>query len=80
MWRRPFWLGDRVQIGNHARDVVDVRIFTFTLLEIGNWVNGDQSTERVIYVPKGQVFTQMLANYGKGIGYIWNEIGVLVTF
>ena len=44
MWRRPFDLGDRIQIGDHAGDVVDIRIFAFTIMEIGNWVGADQST------------------------------------
>ena len=32
-WRRPFQLGDRIQIGDHTGDVIDVRIFQFTLKE-----------------------------------------------
>jgi small-conductance mechanosensitive channel len=78
--RRPFELGDRIQIGNHAGDVIDLRIFQFTLLEIGNWVDADQSTGRVIHVPNGKVFTEAVANYGKGFQYIWNEVPVLITF
>jgi small-conductance mechanosensitive channel len=27
IWRRPFNVGDRIQIGQHAGDVIDVRIF-----------------------------------------------------
>jgi len=80
LWRRPFTVGDRVQLGEYKGDVVDVRIFQFTLMEIGNWVDGDQSTGRVIRIPNGKVFTDMLANYSKGFRYIWNEIGVLITF
>ncbi|MGY8778909.1 MAG: mechanosensitive ion channel domain-containing protein, partial [Longimicrobiales bacterium] len=37
-WRRPFELGDRIQIGDHAGDVVDRSLFQFTIMEIGNWV------------------------------------------
>ena len=61
-------------------DVIDLRIFQFTLMEIGNWVDADQSTGRVIKIPNGKVFTEMLANYSKGFQYIWNEIPVLITF
>ena len=80
IWRRPFDVGDRVEIGGHAGDVIDQRIFQFTLLEIGNWVDADQSTGRIIHVPNGKVFTETLANYSKGFNYIWNEIPVLITF
>ncbi len=46
LWRRPFQVGDRIQIGEIPGDVIDLRIFQFTLLEIGNWVDADQSTGR----------------------------------
>ena len=80
LWRRPFEVGDRIQIGDTAGDVIDLRIFQFTLLEIGNWVDADQSTGRVIHVNNGKVFTESVANFSKGFEYIWNEIAVLVTF
>jgi small-conductance mechanosensitive channel len=80
IWRRPFEVGDRIQIGNQAGDIIDIRIFQFTLMEIGNWVDADQSTGRVIHIPNGKIFTEPQANYHKGFQYIWNEIPVLVTF
>ncbi len=78
--RKPFAVGDRIAIGTQAGDVIDQRLFRFTLLEIGNWVAADQSTGRVIHVPNSLVFTQTIANYTSGFAYIWNEIPVLVTF
>jgi len=80
LWRRPLEVGDRIQIGEHSGDVIDIRIFQFTLLEIGNWVGADQSTGRIMHVPNGRVLTDVTANYTKGFQYIWNEIPVLVTF
>jgi small-conductance mechanosensitive channel len=80
LWRRPFDLGDRIQLGDHAGDVVDIRIFAFTILEIGNWVEADQSTGRMIHMPNASVFTLPLSNYTAGFPYLWNELPVLVTF
>ncbi|GAB4254004.1 MULTISPECIES: mechanosensitive ion channel family protein [Deferrisoma] len=80
VWRRPFEVGDRIQIGAVAGDVIDIRIFQFTLLEIGGWVEADQSTGRIVHVPNGRVFSEAVANYDKGFRYIWNELPVLVTF
>jgi len=80
LWRRPFEVGDRIQIGKYSGDVIDLRIFQFTLMEIGNWVDADQSTGRIIHIPNGKIFTETLANYSKGFQYIWNEIPVIVTF
>lgn len=80
LWRRPFGVGDRIQVGDNAGDVVDLRLFQFTLLEIRNWVDADQSTGRIIHIPNGEVFTKPVANYVRGFRYIWHEIPVLLTF
>lgn len=78
--RRPFEVGDRIEIGQNRGDVIDVRIFEFTLMEVGNWVNADQSTGRIIHIPNGRVLNLPVANYTAGFSYIWNELQVLVTF
>lgn len=80
VWRRPFVVGDRIQIREHIGDVIDVRIFQFSILEVGNWIDADQSTGRVIHVPNGLVFTDPVSNYTRGFPYIWNELEVVVTF
>lgn len=78
--RHPFRVGDRIEIGKLAGDVIDLRLFQFSLLEIGNWVKADQSTGRVIHVPNGYVFTHAVANYSQGLPYIWNELPITITF
>lgn len=80
LWRRPFAVGDRIEVGSFRGDVVDQRLFMFSLMEVGNWVDADQSTGRLLHVPNGQLFSNTLANYSQGFDYIWNEIPVLVTF
>ncbi len=78
--RRPFTLGDRIAIENDAGDVIDIRVFMFTILEIGNWVDADQSTGRIIHIPNSLVFSNSLVNYTKGFQFLWNEISVIITF
>jgi len=73
-------MGDRIQIGSFAGDVVDRRIFQFTIMEIGNWIGADQSTGRLIHIPNAMLFTEPLANYMAGFPYLWNERPVTVTF
>ena len=80
LWRRPFRVGDRIQLGDQMGDVIDVRVFQFSLMEIGNWVKADQSTGRIIHIPNGLVFTLPLANYTYGFSHIWNEIPIIITF
>jgi len=62
--RKPFQVGDRIQIGEFAGDGVDA----------------DQSTGRIAHIPNAKVFTRELVNYDKGFKYIWNEIPVTITF
>jgi small-conductance mechanosensitive channel len=78
--RRPFVIGDRIQIGDYAGDVIDIRVIQFAVLEIGNWVEADQSTGRIVHIPYRKIFTEVLANYSEGFDYIWNEIPVMITF
>jgi small-conductance mechanosensitive channel len=80
LMRKPFDVGDRIEISGVAGDVIDIRLFQFSILEIGNWVQADQSTGRVLHVPNGVIFTMILGNYTRGFDYIWNEIQVLITF
>lgn len=80
IWRKPFVVGDRIQIGDIKGDVIDVRIFQFTLLEIGHWIDADQSTGRTIHIPNGKVFTEPQINFTTGFNFIWDEINVLLTF
>ncbi len=78
--RQPFAVGDRIEIGDNRGDVIDIRIFQFSLMEIGGWVDADQSTGRIVHVPNSSVFSASLANYTRDFPFIWNEVAVLVTF
>jgi small-conductance mechanosensitive channel len=78
--RRPFRVGDRIQVGPQIGDVVDIRPLRFVMLEVGNWVHADQGTGRILHVPNGFVFKNTVANYDEAFGYIWNELEVTVTF
>lgn len=78
--RKPFGLGDRIEISGITGDVVDIRIFQFTVVEVGNWVDADQSTGRIVHIPNSLILAMPLANYTTGFEYIWHEVPVLVTF
>ena len=80
LWRRPFNIGDRIEISGVRGDVVDVRLFQFTLLELGGWVDADQATGRLVHLPNELVFTAPLSNYTTAFRTIWIELPVLVTF
>ncbi|MCE5280188.1 MAG: mechanosensitive ion channel family protein [Planctomycetaceae bacterium] len=79
LWRKPFGLGDRVQIGDHAGDVIDIRLFTFTVTEIRQWVQADQATGRILHIPNGWVFEKVTCNYVQDFEYVWNELPLTIT-
>jgi small-conductance mechanosensitive channel len=78
--KRPFTVGDRIEVDGSAGDVIDVSLFQFTILEIGNWVDADQSTGRIIHIPNRFAFNKSIANYTQSFGFIWIEAQVLITF
>ncbi len=80
IWKRPFKIGDRIEIDGTAGDVIDIRLFQFTIVEIGEWVAADQSTGRVVHIPNNKVLLENVANYTMGFSFVWNEIPVLLTF
>lgn len=78
--RHPFRVGDRIELAGVQGDVIDTRLQRFTVLEIGNWVDADQSTGRIVHIPNGKVFSDHLANFSAEFEYLWHEIPVLVPF
>jgi len=80
LWQKPFEAGDRIETGETKGDVIDQNLFHFTVLEVGNWVEDEQSTGRVVHIPNGYIFNKQLYNYNKGFNFIWNEIDITVTF
>ena len=79
-WRRPFAAGDRVTIRGHTGDVIDQRVFQFTLLEVGTKTGAGQSTGRIIHIPNGWAFVDSIVNHTGAFAYVWNEVAVVVTF
>lgn len=77
---RPFEMGDRIQVLNQKGDVLDISFFEFTILEIGAWVDANQSTGRIIHIPNGKVFTNAVTNATQGFRHIWHEIPITITF
>lgn len=80
LWRRPFSTGDRVSIRDVTGDVIDQRVFQFTLLEVGTVTGAGQSTGRIIHVPNGWVFSDSVMNHTGVFAYVWHEVAVVVTF
>lgn len=77
--RAPYRQGDRIEVNGVRGDVVDIRLLHTTLVEVGAWVEGEQSTGRLVHVPNQWVFLHPVTNGSVGAGYVWNELPVTVT-
>ena len=75
-----FSVGDRIQINNMSGDVIDVGMFYTRMMEIGNWIQADQLTGRILQIPNSQVFGTPIFNYTQNFSYIWDEIKLPVTY
>lgn len=79
--RKPFVLGDRVEVDGVTGDVADISPFVFSLMEFGDASRGlRQTTGRLVHIPNSFVFGQRVANASQAWAYMWHEIPVVVTF
>jgi small-conductance mechanosensitive channel len=77
---RPFAVGDRIETSSIRGDVVDVGILRTTLMEIGNWLQGDHNTGRIVTVSNAFIFKEPLYNYSAHLDFIWDEISIPITY
>lgn len=75
-----FRAGDRIEINGVRGDVIDIRVLRTTLMEIGGWVDADQSTGRIVHFPNSWIFQYALFNYTRSFKFIWNEIPFTLTY
>lgn len=80
VYKGPFNVGHRIEVDNIKGDVIDLGLFEFALMETNNWVEADQSTGRIVYLPNSYVFRMPIFNYSTGIPFIWNEIPIYITY
>ena len=78
--RRPYDIGDRIEIDGRIGDVIDIGVFQTSMLEVGNWVQGDQSTGRMLIIPNSMLVRRAVYNYSKGFPFVWDEFSTVVTF
>lgn len=79
--RHPLRLGDRIAIAGERGDVVDIGLFAFSLMQLGDGITGPrQTTGRLVLVPNKFIFTNPLINESLVFDFIWREIPVVVTF
>ncbi len=80
--RKPFHVGDRIQIDTFKGDVVEINYLDTTLWEFGgDYLTNDLPTGRLIRFPNSLVLGSAVFNYSwHKFPYIWNEIPFHIAY
>ena len=77
---RLFKPGDRVQLGGIKGDVMDIGVFRTTIMETGQWVDGDLYNGRIVLVANSFVFKEPVFNYSGEFPFLWDEIKIPIQY
>lgn len=72
--------GDRIQLGGIKGDVMDIGVLRTTLMETGEWVDGDLYSGRIVLIANSYVFKEPVFNYSGDFPFLWDEIKIPVQF
>jgi small-conductance mechanosensitive channel len=71
-----FKVGDRVLLGGIKGDVIDVGLLRTSLMETGDWIDGDRYNGRITKVANSFIFKAPVHNYSGDFPFLWDEIQV----
>lgn len=72
--------GDRVQLGGIKGDVMDIGVLRTTIMETGQWVDGDLYNGRIVLVANSFVFKEPVYNYSGEFPFLWDEIKIPIQY
>ncbi|MFA9388733.1 MAG: mechanosensitive ion channel family protein [Prolixibacteraceae bacterium] len=72
--------GDRVQLGGVKGDVMDIGVIRTTIMETGQWVDGDLYNGRIVLIANSFVFKEPVFNYSGDFPFLWDEIKIPVQY
>ena len=72
--------GDRVQLGGIKGDVMDIGVLRTTVMETGEWVDGDLYNGRIVLVANSFIFKEPVFNYSGEFPFLWDEIKIPVQY
>jgi len=75
-----YGIGDRIEINGKIGDIIDIGLLYTTTMEIGEWVDGNQATGRLSFIPNSNVISSNVNNFTKDHNFIWDEISLPITY
>ncbi|MGY8915422.1 MAG: mechanosensitive ion channel family protein [Flavobacteriales bacterium] len=77
---RVYTPGDRIEINGIKGDVIDIDSIYTTIMEMGEWVNSDNYSGRIVKISNAFVFKGPIKNYSMDFPFVWDELNILVTY
>lgn len=80
--RRLFTLGDRISIGTHTGDVVDIGLLRTMMLEVSvtGPFNAHERTGKMLVIPNSLILREFVLNYNTTSDFMSVEMKVTVTY
>ena len=78
--KKPYTIGDRIEIDSKHGDVMDIGLLYTSIVEMREWVGGDQATGRLTKIPNSRLMTGAINNYTQDYNFIWDEISIPITY
>jgi len=75
-----YQVGDRVRLGGSKGDVIDIGILRTTIMEIGEWVDGDLYNGRIVRIANSFVLKEPVYNYSADFPFVWDEVKVPLKY
>ncbi len=72
--------GDRIEINGIKGDVIDIDSMYTTMMEIGEWVDSDNYSGRIVKLSNAFVFRGPVYNYSRDFPFIWDELNLPIRY
>tara|TARA_R110001592_G_scaffold14883_5_gene65829 strand:- start:443 stop:1321 length:879 start_codon:yes stop_codon:yes gene_type:complete len=69
-------VGQRVKIGDIKGDIIDISIMRTTIMEVGEWVNGDLYNGCIVSIGNSFIFKENVHNYSAEYPFLWDELTI----
>lgn len=82
IFRRPYSVGDRIEIDGQKGDVIEISYLDTTIEEFsGIYLGNDRKSGRIVYFPNSLILKSQVINYsGRYAPFIWNETALQISY
>lgn len=82
VFRRPYQVGDRIQLGALRGDVLEIGYLDTMIRECsGDYLGNDRASGRIIHFPNSTILRSEVINYsGPSKPFIWNETAIQIAY